>query len=311
MTQYTDEEIARQLEELLNVITKGTDSAKDVLQQAQQIKKEVSECIERTQEEVEQRLVEVRELSSQTVENSRTVTERIQEIEENANHILQMRSLLQQLHQEVMLAVSEIGGQQGLEQLRKDSQEVQRRINEIQELISTAQSTLVTQAQVQIQLQEKQVLNQLQTLVAEVLTPLGGQAGLETLRQELQQGREVLGEIQHIDQQLHSNIATSLAQVQETVQAHSAMQEMVSQLETVRSEVSDLAKQVRLDREAIKHPENQNSQLAIALRREMEQQQRELQKLRTQINKQHRLQNWLLGIVFTCVLTALTLTLIK
>jgi DNA repair exonuclease SbcCD ATPase subunit len=318
MTQYTDEETARQLEALLNVIKEGTETASEVLKQAQAVQEQLSQDTERTQKELQQSLAEARELTSQVVEGKRKFSQFAQQIEENITQILQVRSALQQLHQEVVLAVNDIGGQQGLEKLRNDYQEVRRRVNEIQELMSTTQSALVTQAisqveqaQKRIQQQEEQVVNQIRTLVSTALTEFGGQAGLERLRQELQQGHQILGEIQGAERQLQSSIAISLTKVQEMLQAHSAIQETVSKLETVRSEVSELARQVKLDREAINTPENQNHNLAIALRREMERQQRELQKLQALVYKQQQIRNWLFVIVFTTASVALTLALAK
>lgn len=238
---YSDEQIARQLEDLLHIIQQERDSANQVLQQAQTIQEQartqfqqIDDSLPAFGQELQRRLARANELASQTANDRNTVSQLAQQTEDKANQILQVQSVIQQLHQELVSVVNEIGGTQSLEQLRQEYQAVRhtlsetlqanqqlrneaeqqlnalqthaaithRRFNEIQELISTTQSALVTQAisqveevQRRVQLQEEQVLTQLRTMVAATLTQLGGQAGLERLRQELQEGHQVLGEI--------------------------------------------------------------------------------------------------------------------
>ncbi|MDJ0615550.1 MAG: hypothetical protein QNJ63_02185 [Calothrix sp. MO_192.B10] len=104
MLKYTDEEIARQLEELGNTITTGINSARDVLQQAQQIENSVLE-VQRT----------VGEKASQ-------IEARESEIGEMTEKITQMREQIEQMLQQVESAVNEVGGKQGLQALRQQYQ---------------------------------------------------------------------------------------------------------------------------------------------------------------------------------------------
>lgn len=238
MTQYTDEQIAQQLEQLAIVIQAAKESANTVLQQVQAIQDEISQFVETKKTE-----------------------------------------------------------------------------------ILNSQNQIVEQVQRQVQLQEEEIVNQFRTLVANTLTDLGGQAGLEKLRQELQEGHHVLSEIQIVNHQLHSGIETSLSKLQEMSQIHSAVQETVSGLDAMRSEISDLAIQVRSDRKSIQtmrvevenfsnELENTKNTLVIELRGEIKQLQRELQKQQTQAKSQQSLRNWLFGIAFSTAFIALVLALV-
>jgi methyl-accepting chemotaxis protein len=102
--KYTDEEIARQLEELGNTITTGINSAQDVLQQAQQIENTVLT----TQRHVDQKASQIEVTQS--------------EIGEIADKIKIMRSQIEQMVQQVQFAVDEVGGKQGLQALRQKYQ---------------------------------------------------------------------------------------------------------------------------------------------------------------------------------------------
>ncbi|MUG94960.1 hypothetical protein F7734_22380 [Scytonema sp. UIC 10036] len=237
MTQYTDKQIAEQLEQLAIVILSAKESANTVLQQVQAIQDEISQFVEMTKAE-----------------------------------------------------------------------------------ILNSQNQIVEQVLMRVQLQEEEILNQFRTLVANTLTDLGGQAGLEKLRQELQEGHQVLSEIQSLNHQLQSSIGASLSKLQGMLQIHSAVQETVSGLETMRSEISDLALQVQSDRKSIQTMrvevedfsnaiENNNNTLVMELRGEIKQLQREIQKQQTQEKKQQYLRNWLFVIAFSTALIALVLAL--
>ena len=99
MLKYTDEEIARQLEELGNTITTGINSAQDVLQQAQQIESQVLAAQQSIGEKASQ--IEATQLEIGTI----------------ADDIRQMRSQIDKMVQQVQLAVDEVGGKQGLQAL--------------------------------------------------------------------------------------------------------------------------------------------------------------------------------------------------
>ncbi len=104
MLKHTDEEIARQLEELENTITIGINSARHVLQQAQQIENKTVEA-------------------QQTVEEKASQIETAQsEIGEIVSEITQMRSQIEQMLQQVQSVADELGGKQGLQALRKQYQ---------------------------------------------------------------------------------------------------------------------------------------------------------------------------------------------
>ena len=117
MLKYTDEEIARQLEELGNTITTGINSAQDVLQQAQQIESRVLAAQQNVGEKASQ--IEATQLEVGTI----------------ADDIRQMRSQIEQMVQQAQLAVDEVGGKQGLQALRQKYQaETNRHLRNINKI---------------------------------------------------------------------------------------------------------------------------------------------------------------------------------
>ncbi|MBW4649038.1 MAG: hypothetical protein KME06_10070 [Kastovskya adunca ATA6-11-RM4] len=134
----------------------------------------------------------------------------------------------------------------------------QQRLQEINDKLSMVDSAIVKQAMAQVaavkervRSHEQQLLNELRPAVETILTELGGQAGLETLRHELQVGRQVSREIQQLHQQLQSGVAAAARTMQELLEVHSTIQETASRAQESHSAVSHLAQQVRADREAI------------------------------------------------------------
>ncbi len=104
MLKHTDEEIARQLEELENTITTGINSARHVLQQAQQIENTVVAAQQTVGEKAAQIDIAQSEIGG--------ITEQI----------MQMRSQTEQMLQQVQSIMDEVGGKQGLQVLRKQYQ---------------------------------------------------------------------------------------------------------------------------------------------------------------------------------------------
>jgi len=102
--KHTDEEIARQLEELENTITTGINSARDVLQQTQEIENTILGAQQTVGEKASQ--IEAAQL----------------EIGEMTREITQMRSQVEQMLQQVQSVADELGGTQGLQVLRKQYQ---------------------------------------------------------------------------------------------------------------------------------------------------------------------------------------------
>lgn len=304
--------------------------------------------------EIQQRLVGARELAFQITSDRRIVAQIAQQIEENANEILQVQSAIHQLHEDVVSFVNEIAGEPRLEQLQQEYEtvryalsealqrnrqirnETEQRLDALQkqatviqqrfeELMATAQSALVTQAVSQIeevrkrvQLREADVLNELRTLVEVTLTDLGGQVGLERLQRELQEGHALLSEIQRINQQLQSGITAAITTLQDTLQANSAVQEGVSTLEVIRSEVSHLALQVKTDKEAVQAirveakttKSGTENALIDELRGEIGYLQTEVQRLQSQTKKQQRFHIWLCGTALITAFLALLLALL-
>jgi chromosome segregation ATPase len=205
-----------------------------------------------------------------------------------------------------------------LQQIQATQDEISQFVEIKKTEIVNSQNQIVEQVQRQVQLQEGEIVNQFRTLVANTLTDLGGQAGLEKLRQELQEGHHVLSEIQIVNHQLHSGIETSLSKLQDMLQIHSAVKQTVSELEATRSEISDLALQIQSDKKSIQTMrvevenfsndiENTKNTLVMELRGEIKQLQRELQKQQIQAKSQQSLRNWLFGIAFSTAFIALVL----
>lgn len=104
MLQHTDEEIARQLEELENTITTGINSARHILQKAQKIENTVVAVQQTVGEKAAQIDIAQSEIGG--------ITEQI----------IQMRSQTEQMLQQVQSIMDEVGGKQGLQELRKQYQ---------------------------------------------------------------------------------------------------------------------------------------------------------------------------------------------
>lgn len=255
MEAPTDLETARQLDMLWRRVSEGITKADVVLEQAREVRAEVQTGISRAEA--------VRLVIADLVQQSRIQVEQIQ----------QLSATVEQLHNEVVSARAEIGGQETLEALKQELQDARTKLGE--------------------------ATTQLQETVNEV----GGREGLESLRRELQEGREVLSQIHSYEQQLQSRIGVASGTLQEIVQAYSATQETASRVEQKSSEVSNLAQQVRADREAIQSVVHEQRGEIERLNKQLCDSQAELgQRLQNMVQSQHRLRNWLLGVTFAVAL---------
>lgn len=251
MEAPTDLETARQLDLLWRRVSEGITKASEgitkadgVLEQAREVRAEVQTGISRAEA--------VRLVIAELVQQSRLQVEQVQ----------QLSATVEQLHNEVVSAREEIGGQETLEALKQELQD--------------ARTTL------------GKATTQLQETVNEV----GGREGLESLRRELQEGREVLSQLHCCEQQLQSGIGAASGTLQEMLQAYSATQETASRVEQKSSEVSNLAQQVRADREAIQSVSLEVDSLRAA----------HASHINALVQSQHRLRNWLLGVTFAVAL---------
>ncbi len=263
MQAPTDLEIARQLDFLWGRINQGIKKADGILKQAKQVGTEISR--------VEAVQLEITELVAQ----SRL---QIQEMQ-------QLSASVEQFHNQVVLAIQEIGGQETLAALQKEIYNARNKLKESTLQIQQAEKRLHT---FETQLQKR--LAAFEEIISQVKKEKMAVANLvEKAEDKVHQVMQVQLELQ----QFHQNTTYNL--------------------EELRSEVANLAQEVRADKEAI---ENLNTDDAIrvnALSVLVHQQSKEIERLNQQllnsqgdmgqrlqvmIQNQQRLRNWLLAVTF-------------
>lgn len=209
-------------------------------------------------------------------------------IQKSQGQIEQMEKIspkLNKLYQQIVLAIENIGGQEALELLQKEIQDAR-----------TGLSEAITQLQ---QAEDK----------------------LQNFESELQERSDSLSELAFQITQDKAGISYLIAQVEAKVnnvlqvqlQLQEFLQNTVSTLEHLHSEVTSIAQQVQADRAAIQSLNLTDANRINNLEKLVQQQQEEIkrlnqqllesqselgQRLQSMVQNQQYLRNWLLGVTF-------------
>lgn len=329
------EERWQKVEERVSQETSDSETVSQLTRQSQEITASIQQIqaeLEELRQSVSSGIREEAEIEylEQLRQDSQTIRTTLIEIQRSSEEFKQeAEQKLQALHQETTQA----------EDLLTLTQE---RVEEVNQQITSAQEQFMQRAIAQVEqaqhalqlrqdqiLKEEQVSSRLSSLVEETLTVLGGETGLETLRQEFLNSRDVLQEIKSYRQQLQSDSQAVLQTLQEQLDAHLETKQAVSKIEQMRSEVSSLAQQVRADMEVVEsvRSESKNSRAIEAsnlnaidssmrelrgvldrLQSQIHEGQEQLgQKLEITEKKWLHSRNWLWGLTFFCAGIALAL----
>lgn len=277
MIKYTDKQIAEQLQDLFQTITKSISYAEDVLTKTQQINSAVENQVDKS----ERIQLEMAGIATHTKDMEKEVRQWQVEIKD--------------IHNDVVKVVSQITNTETIDNLRRELQSARERLSEFQTEIQQIQENLPIFSQ---------NLNQ----------------GLLAVQQLVLQVEADKKEVSQFAQQIED-------QFNQVVQARSKIeqvQKMGANLETMGSEVSNLALEVRTDKEALQRMIVEVENLSIAgdnslweLRKEVESLGQQFDdnlkdlglKLQTQAKSQQRLRNWLFGMTFGVTILAIALIL--
>jgi methyl-accepting chemotaxis protein len=127
MKTYSDLEIAKQLEQLLHTIEKGITLANDTVDRGRKLEKQILEN--------ETKFEEIKSDIFQAADEVKDVAKNIQ--------------VAEQIFQDVKLAVNEVGGKQGLENLQHEYKTIRNTLNEAKLEIERLQIKLQTQVEQQ------------------------------------------------------------------------------------------------------------------------------------------------------------------
>lgn len=305
MIEHTDTETARQLEELWKTITRAIDYAQEVLERSRQVKTEVSQHLTT----VEDRTSQAQTTKLEIAEIARKVEQAQEAVEQLQVMVAEKVQTAEQFCNDVISIVAEIGGQETLEALQQQFQDTRTRLSETTTRLQQVEERLHA---FETQLQERSVA--LGELVSQVKKD---KTAVSQLVQQFEgKAQDVL--LMQSKLQDHDNLVSTLQQIQGQIdaqsQAYSATQEQRS------SEISNLAQQVRADREVIQsvrleaeslHTANEGRVNALEtlvheqsrqierLNKQLHESQAELgQRLQTYAQNQQRLRNWVLGVTF-------------
>ncbi|GAC1457791.1 MAG: hypothetical protein NVS2B14_02580 [Chamaesiphon sp.] len=257
-----DAELAQQIEsktnQLLEVQSELEQLRQDVVSTLQETQRQIEEQYSSFETQLKEREVALERLASQVENDKTTVTQLSQETEARAGTVLHVQSELEELRTDIVSTLQQVE-ERIKEECRTFETQLQERSAALEELVSQSErdkaiGTQLVQETKGIDTTVREVQSELEQLrqdIVKTVNEIGGKEGLETLRREFQEGRELLGEIQMHRQQLQSIGNTALGTVEEQIQAHSAVQETSSRVEHMYSEVSRLAQQVRSDVEVI------------------------------------------------------------
>ena len=127
MKTYSDLEIAKQLEELLHTIEKGITSANDTVDRGQKLEKQILEN--------ETKFEEIKSDIFQAADQVKDVATKIQ--------------VAEQIFQDVKLAVNQVGGKEGLENLQQEYKTIRNTLSEANLELERLQIKLKTQMEQQ------------------------------------------------------------------------------------------------------------------------------------------------------------------
>lgn len=212
-------------------------------------------------------------------------------IQKSQGQIEQMQKIspkLNKLYQQIVLAIENIGGQEALELLQQEIQDARISLSEA--------NTNLQQAEGRLQNFEDELQKRSDSL-------------LELASQVTQDKAGVSNLIAQVEAKVNNVLQVQL-QLQEF------LQNTVSTLEHLHSEVTSIAQQVQADREAIQSLNLNDASRINNLEKLVQQQQEEIkrlnqqlldsqselgQRLQSMVQNQQQMRNWLLGVTFGVV----------
>lgn len=277
MIKYTDKQIAEQLLDLFQTITKSITYAEDVLTKTQQINSAVENQVDKS----ERIQLEMAGIATHTKDMEKEVRQWQVEIKD--------------IHNDVVKVVSQITNTETIDNLRRELQSARERLSDFQTKIQQIEENLPIFSQ-----------NLNQGLLAVQQSALQIEADK----------KEVSQFAQEIEDKFHQ-VVQARAEIEQ-------VQKMGANLETMGSEVSNLALEVRTDKEALQRMIVEVENISIAgdnslweLRKEVQSLGQQFDdnlkelglKLQTQAKSQQRLRNWLFCMTFGVTILAIALIL--
>lgn len=305
MTKYTDEEIARQLEELWNTIVKGTNRALEVLERSRAVEAEVLQyrtIVENIVAGAETTKLEISEIAQKVEVSVETLWQLQIAVAEKVQTAEQFRN-------EIISSVAEIGGMEILSALKKE--------------ISSARTRLI-EAKMQLE-QTEELLQGLEMRSQEIATQIESNKTtfFQLAQQTADKANEVLqvrSDIAHLQEdiwaevkQIEIRIEEMYSIVEAQLQANLTVaeqrseafqQQIANAIERLNSTSTSVNNEIEVKiaevkTELIRSQINQIETLVIQARSQEERVVSQLSKKLEIIEKRQKyFRNWLLGVTF-------------
>lgn len=305
MTKYTDEEIARQLEELWNTIVKGTNRALELLERSRAVEAEVLEyrtIVENIVAGAETTKLEISEIAQQVEVSVETLWQLQVAVAEKVQTAEQFRN-------EIISSVAEIGGIEILSALKEEITSARTRLIEAKMQLEQTQELLQG-----LEMRSQEVATQIESnknTVFQLAQKTADKANevLQVRSDIVQLQEDIWSEVQQneirieqrysiFEAQLQANL-TAAEQIIEAFQQQvaNAIDRLNSTLTTVNNEMEGKIAEVK--RELIRSQINQIETLVTQARSQEEGAIIQLSKKLEIIEKRQKyFRNWLLGVTF-------------
>ncbi|MBD1922625.1 hypothetical protein H6F77_16305 [Microcoleus sp. FACHB-831] len=305
MTKYTDEEIARQLEELWNTIVKGTNRALELLERSRAVEAEVLEyrtIVENIVAGAETTKLEISEIAQQVEVSVETLWQLQVAVAEKVQTAEQFRN-------EIISSVAEIGGIEILSALKEEISSARTRLIEAKMQLEQAEELLQG-----LEMRSQEVATQIESnknTVFQLAQKTADKANevLQVRSDIVQLQEDIWSEVQQneirIEQrysifevQLQANLTATEQRIEAFQQeVANAIDRLNSTLTTVNNEMEGKIAEVKT--ELIRSQINQIETLVTQARSQEEGAIIQLSKKLEIIEKRQKyFRNWLLGVTF-------------
>lgn len=305
MTKYTDEEIARQLEELWNTIVKGINRALEVLERSRAVEAEVLQyrtIVENIVAGAETTKLEISEIAQKVEVSVETLWQLQVAVAEKVQTAEQFRN-------EIISSVAEIGGMEVLTALKEEITSVRTRLIEAKMQLEQAEELLQG-----LEMRSQEIATQIEsnkTRIFQLVQQIADKANeVFQVRSDIAQLQEdIWSEVQQMEIRIEekysifeAQLKTNLTSAEQRIEAFhqqiaNAIDRLNSTSTSVNNEIEDKIAEVKA--ELIRSQINQIETLVTQARSQEEGVVSQLSKKLEIIEKRQKyFRNWLLGVTF-------------